>query len=403
MKVEEIETSRIIPYANNPRHNDQAVSAVAASIKEFGFRQPIVADEKLVVLVGHTRLKAAKELGLACVPVHVAEGLTEAQKKAYRIADNKLNERAEWDNALLSLELDELREEGVALDLLGFSAEELDELLGEGKGQEGNTDPDVVPDVGDIPVTKQGDVWLCGNHRIMCGDSTSVDAVETVMPGEKAEMIFTDPPYRMEAEGGSNQPVGRAAAKLGAAIAHLCDFDPVAFLNILPTCFTKGRMNAYIFCNKDLVPDYLSFAKDSGYSFNILFWKKPNAIPLGGQHRPDVEYLLTFRKSATFNNAIKGVSYSKCLEHARENSTPHPTMKPVALIENQILISSSYGGIVLDLFGGSGSTLIACEKTGRKACLLEIDPKYCDVIVKRWQNFTGNRAILEQTGEEFPE
>lgn len=194
-----------------------------------------------------------------------------------------------------------------------------------------------------------------------------------------------------------------AARKLGEAIKDLCDFDPQAFLGVLPTAFEKNKMNAYIFCNKDLVPDYLTWGVKAGYSFNILFWKKPNAIPLGGSHRPDVEYLLVFRKSAIWNNALKDVSYSKCLEYGRENSTPYPTMKPVDMIVDQIKISSNISSPVLDLFGGSGSTLIACEKTGRINRSMELDPKYCDVIIKRWQNFTGKKAIHAETGKQFDE
>ena len=393
--------SDLIPYARNSRtHSEAQVLQIAASIKEFGFTNPILIDGENGIIAGHGRVLAAMKLSINEVPCIELSGMTDTQKRAYIIADNKLALNAGWDNELLAVEFKELGEAGFDVGLTGFSLDEIADLSLE-EIPAGLTDEDYVPDVQPDPVSKIGDVWLLGKHRVMCGDSTSIDAVETLMQSGKAEMIFTDPPYRMEAEGGSNQPIGRAAAKLGAAIAHLCDFDPVAFLNILPTCFNKGRMNAYIFCNKDLVPDYLSFAKDSGYAFNILFWKKPNAIPLGGQHRPDVEYLLTFRKSATFNNAIEGVSYSKCLEYARENSTPHPTMKPVAMIENQILISSSYSGVVLDLFGGSGSTLIACEKTGRESRLMELDPKYVDVIVKRWQEFTGLEAIHEQSGGTF--
>lgn len=221
------------------------------------------------------------------------------------------------------------------------------------------------------------------------------------MCGEKADMVFTDPPYRMEAEGGSSQPVGRSAAKLGERIKHLCDFDPVAFLNTLPTVFEKSKMNAYIFCNKDLVPDYLNWALDAGYSFNILFWKKPNAIPLGGQHRPDVEYLLLFRKGAIWNNGLKHVNYSRCLEFQRELSKDHPTLKPVDLIVNELLISSNPKGIVTDFFLGSGSTLIASEKCGRKCFGMELDPKYCDVILKRWQDLTG--GLAERLGEPIEE
>jgi len=293
---------------------------------------------------------------------------------------------------LLTIELDELLKDGFALDILGFNQDELTALLAP-EQVDGLTDEDAVPELPEEPKTKLGDIYQLGNHRLMCGDSTSIDAVEKLMDGQKADMVFTDPPYRMEAEGGSNQPIGRAAAKLGEAIKHLCDFDPVAFLNTLPTVFDKNKLNCYIFCNKDLVPDYLKWCVDAGYNFNILFWKKPNAIPLGGQHRPDVEYLLFFRKSAIWNNALKNVNYSKCLEFGREAGL-HPTMKPVVMIENQLLISSNANSIVMDFFGGSGSTMIACEKLGRYSRLMELDPKYCDVIVKRWEDFTGKKAEL---------
>jgi DNA modification methylase len=261
---------------------------------------------------------------------------------------------------------------------------------------EGLTDEDAIPDVPDEPKTKLGDIYILGNHRLMCGDSTSITDVERLMGKDEAELVFTDPPYRMQVEGGINQIVGQAARKLGEMIKHLCEFDPIAFLNTLPTVFKKNTLNAYIFCNKDLVPDYLQWAVESGYSFNILFWKKPNAIPLGGSHRPDVEYLLLFRKSAIWNNGLKDVNYSKCLEHGRDLGKDHPTKKPVELIENQLKISSTPNSVVLDFFGGSGSTMIAAEKIGRYARLMELDPKYCDVIVKRWEDFTGKQAILSE-------
>ena len=177
----------------------------------------------------------------------------------------------------------------------------------------------------------------------------------------------------------------------------------VLFLQTLPGVFCKNKMNAYIFCNKDLVPDYLKWAVDSGYSFNILFWKKPNAIPLGGSHRPDVEYLLLFRKSAIWNNGVDGVNYSKCLEFGRESSTPHPTMKPVGLIENELLISSNKNSFVLDFFLGSGSTLIAAEKNNRRCYGFEIDSYFCDVIINRWQKYTGKEAVLESNSKKFNE
>jgi DNA modification methylase len=395
MQIKEIEVSKLIPYANNSRtHDDAQVAQLAASIKEFGFRNPILVDG-VGIIAGHGRLMAARKLGLDKVPTIDCSDMTETQKKAYIIADNKLALNSGWDTNLLSLELEQLDADGFNLELLGFDSKELDELLAP-EVVEGLTDEDAVPDVPDEPKTKLGDIYILGNHRLMCGDSTSITDVEKLMGKDEAELVFTDPPYRMQVEGGSNQIVGQAARKLGEMIKHLCEFDPIAFLNTLPTVFAKNTLNAYIFCNKDLVPDYLQWAVESGYSFNILFWKKPNAIPLGGSHRPDVEYLLLFRKSAIWNNGLKDVNYSKCLEHGRDLGKDHPTKKPVELIENQLKISSTPNSVVLDFFGGSGSTMIAAEKIGRCARLMELDPKYCDVIVKRWEDFTGKQAVLSE-------
>ena len=392
MKIEQRLISELIPYANNARtHNAEQITQIASSIKEFGFNNPILIDKDNGIIAGHGRLEAAKKLGLTEAPTIRLEHLTDSQRKAYILADNRIAINSGWDTELLSLELKDL-DADFDLEMLGFDPKELAALLNP-EQIEGLTDEDAVPELPDEPTTKLGDIYQLGNHRLMCGDSTSIDAVEKLMDGDIIDMVFTDPPYRMEAEGGSNQPIGRAAAKLGEAIKHLCDFDPIAFLNTLPTVFDKNKLNCYIFCNKDLVPDYLKWAVDAGYNFNILFWKKPNAIPLGGQHRPDVEYLLFFRKSAIWNNAVPNVNYSKSLEYNRESGL-HPTMKPVSMIENQLLISSNNNSIVMDFFGGSGSTLIACEKQNRQARLMELDPRYCDVIIKRWEDFTGKKAEL---------
>jgi DNA modification methylase len=400
-KIETRSVADLIPYAANSRtHSDAQVAQIAASIKEFGWTNPILIDDDNTIIAGHGRLLAARKLGMEEVPAIILDHLTKAQQRALVIADNQLALNAGWDMDMLKAEIEDLQLDDFDLNILGFDDKFLDGLL-EPEPTAGLTDEDDVPEVPETPKTVPGDVWVLGNHRLMCGDSTSVDAVEKLIDGRKADMVFTDPPYRMDATGGSNQPIGRAAAKLGEAIAHLCEFDPVAFLAGLPLVFPKNKMNAYIFCNKDLVPDYLNWGVQNGYAFNILFWKKPNAIPLGGQYRPDMEYLLVFRKSAIWNNAISGVSYSKLLEHGRENSTPHPTMKPVAMIENQLLIASNAKSLVVDFFGGSGSTLIACEKTGRDCAMIELDPKYCDVIVKRWQDFTGKEATHAETGETF--
>jgi DNA modification methylase len=258
---------------------------------------------------------------------------------------------------------------------------------------EPNEKDDEVPDVVDNPYgVKRGDVWVLGDHRVICGDSTSEADVSKLMDGEKAEMVFTDPPYNQETKGGREGAIGGALMKQGSDIEFICNFDPEKFLENLPIVFSKNKMNSYLFCNKDLIPDYLSWAKSKKYSFNILVWKKPNAIPIGGSHRPDIEYLLLFRKSAIFNGALDGVNYSKLIEHGRETGL-HPTMKPIDIITNQLQIGSKKQSLVVDFFLGSGSTLIACEKTNRKCYGMELDEHYCSVIIKRWEEFTGLKAI----------
>lgn len=389
MEIINKKTNEIKPYENNPRKNDEAIKYVAASIKQFGFKVPIVIDKNGVIVAGHTRYKASKKLGLEEVPCIVADDLNEEQIKAFRLADNKVAEKSEWNFDLLDEELGDI----LNLDMSDFGFElKLDE---EEKEVE---EDDFEIELPEEPKAKLGDIYQLGNHRLMCGDSTSIDDVEKLMDGNKADMVFTDPPYRMEAQGGSNQWVGQQASKLGESIKDLCDFNPDEFLKRLEQLFDK-KMNAYIFCNKDLVPDYLNWGLSNNYAFNILFWKKPNALPLGGQHRPDLEYLLFFRKGAIWNNGLEGVSYSKCLEFARDHSTPHPTMKPLELIGNELKISSNEKSNIVDLFGGSGSTLIACEQLNRNCYMMELDPKYIDVIINRWEQFTGKKAVLLNKGE----
>ena len=393
MKIVHKPVDILIPYINNSRtHSDEQVAQIAASIKEFGWTNPILVDRENGIIAGHGRLLAARKLGYKEVPTIELADLTETQKKAYIIADNRLALNAGWDNEMLTIELNDLLADGFALEMLGFDPKELTALL-EPEVVEGLTDEDAVPDVPDEPTTKLGDIYQLGNHRLMCGDSTSIDAIDKLMKGQKADLVLTDPPYSIETQGGFKGEIGKSLRKQASSIEFIANFEPAEFLNTLPLVFQSNKFNAYIFCNKDLLPDYLVWARDNKISFNVLIWKKPNAIPIGDSHRPDIEYLLLFRKSAIWNNGIKGVNYSRCLEYGREKGL-HPTMKPVALLENEIYISSNTQSIVLDFFGGSGSTLIACEKTNRHARLIELDPKYCDVIVKRWEDFTGKKAEL---------
>jgi len=402
VKLEKKPVAVLIPYANNARtHDEKQIKQIASSIKEFGFNNPVLIDQDCGIIAGHGRVQAAELLGLKDIPTITLPHLSEAQKKAYILADNRMALNAGWDAELLKLELNDLSKLDFDLGLTGFEDNEIAEFLKEEINPVG--DPDSIPEMPIEPVSKQGDIWILGNHRLMCADSTSIDSVDKVMNGDKADLLFTDPPYNQETEGGFKGEIGKSLKKQSSEIEHLCNFEPKDFLQILPTIFNKNQMNAYIFCNKDLIVDYLIAARENKYSYNILIWKKPNAIPLGGSFRPDIEYLITFRKSAIWNSGIKEVSYSKVMEFERVKNKTHPTMKPVELIENQVRISSNSGSIVVDLFGGSGSTLIACDKTGRAARVVEFDPKYVDVIIKRWQEYTGKSAILENTDKTYSE
>ena len=392
MQIVYKKVNELIPYINNSRtHSEEQVNQIVASINEFGFTNPLLIDEKDNIIAGHGRLLASKKLKMEEVPCIVLSGLTEAQKKAYIIADNKMALNAGWDDELLKVELENLKELDFDLELTGFNVDELDDMFQTEEEQE------IVEDDFDIeppeePKAKLGDIYQLGNHRLMCGDSTKIEDVEKLMNGNKADMVFTDPPYNLETKGGFKGEIGKALRKQGNDIEFISNFEPTNFLKILPLVFDNNKLNAYIFCNKELLPTYLNWAVENKYSYNVLVWKKPNAIPIGDSHRPDIEYLLLFRKNAIWNNGLKNVNYSRCLEYSRETGL-HPTMKPIKLITNEMEISSNKDNNILDLFGGSGSTLIACEQLNRICYMMELDPKYVDVIIQRWEEFTGKKAI----------
>lgn len=350
---------------------------------------PVIWNERTGHIVGgHQRLEVMKEMGTTEVEVSVVD-LPEDKEKALNVALNKIS--GEWDQDKL-VEL--LHELGDMVELTGFDAEELDKLFKDNaEVQEDNFDADAEVAAIDEPITKRGDIYQLGRHRLMCGDSTMIDDVDRLMDGKKADMVFTDPPYSLETEGGCKGEIGKSLRKQAKAIEFISEFNPLLFLNLLPTIFEKNKINAYVFCNKELLPDYLIWARDNKYSFNVLVWKKPNAIPIGDSHRPDIEYLLLFRKSAIWNNGLKDVNYSRLIEASRETGL-HPTMKPVGIIANEMMISSNKGSVIVDLFGGSGSTLIACEQLNRICYMMELDEKYCDVIIKRWEELTGQKAEL---------
>lgn len=403
-KVERRPIDALIPYAKNSRtHSDEQVAQIAASMKEWGWTNPILVDEAGSIIAGHGRVLAARKLGYTQAPVMVAEGWTQAQKAAYIIADNKLALNAGWDFDMLKLELGELKSEGFALELTGFSADELKNLLI--KETAGLTDEDAVPDVPDDPVTQLGDVWVMGKHRLMCGDSTSIEQAEQLMGGVNADMAFTDPPYNVAYSGLGQNNLGTIKND------DMSDDDFEQFCrDVFATYHAVMKPLACIYvCHPDSqTGPKMAFEKTFGEQFkksSTIIWVKQSAGMGWQDYRAQHEPILYGWKEGTGAHFFCGDRTKTTIwkiGRDAQASYVHPTQKPVALPEEAINNSSKGEDVVLDLFGGSGSTLIACEKTGRINRSMELDPKYCDVIVKRWQEFTGRTAINEATGENFP-
>ena len=376
---------RCIDYARNPRKNDHAVDKVAAAIREFGFRVPIVAKSDGTVVDGHLRLKAAKKLGLDEVPVILADDMSEAQIKAFRLSVNKVAELAEWDIDLLKLEIFDLKEMDFDLSLTGFDDDELANFLAE--PAEGLTDDDAVPDVPAIPVTVEGDVWLLGRHRLMCGDSTSIDAVDRLMDGRKADFVYMDPPYGMNLNtdyARTNRVKGKTYSSV---IGDDQDFDPSFFLEY----FKEARDHFW------WGADYYCQTLPKGGSWVVWDKKKDDLDESIG-----TGYELCWSMNS-HKRMIARFLWSGFTAKERNENRVHPTQKPIALHEWFFERWGKPADTVVDLFGGSGSTLIACEKTARDCRMMELDPKYCDVIITRWQDFTGQQATLEATGQTFEE
>jgi len=391
LEIEYRDQSGLIPYANNSRtHSDDQVSQVAASIREFGFTNPILIDEKGGIIAGHGRLMAAKKLGLEKVPTITLSGLSEAQKKAYVIADNKLALNAGWDTTALSAELERLQELDFNLDLTGFDAYELAQLL-QPEQVEGLTDEDDVPAVPEEPKTVEGDVWVLGRHRLMCGDSTSIDAVEKLMDGKRADMVFTDPPY-----GVSYQSNMRTKSDKFDVLKN----DDL-FLDIAPIIESCSVGWVFVWTSWKVLPQWIDQMASFGYPTNQIIWFKGGGGigDLKKTFSSDYETALVWNRGAELTGKRIGSVWKVDKDGA--STYVHPTQKPVALGVEAIDKTTHNAASVLDLFGGSGSTLIACEKTSRNAYLMELDPKYCDVIIKRWQDFTGQKAIHAETGEAF--
>ncbi len=401
MKVNLWPLERVSPYARNARQiPPQAIDKVAASIQEFGWRQPIVVDKDGVIIVGHVRLLAARKLRLAEAPVHVADNLTPAQVRAYRLLDNRSHEETSWDLDLLGLELLDLQGMGIELELTGFDAEEIHDLLG-AEGTDGLTDPDAVPEVPEHPVSKPGDLWVLGGHRLLCDDALLLSSLERVMGGVPANMAFADPPYNVNYHQPSSHP--RRAGRTIANDNLGCDFEE--FLSKACANLVKMTRGAIYISMSSSEIDTLKrvFVGAGGHWSTFLIWAK-NTFSLGRSdyHRQYEPILYGWPQGCEHYWCGARDQGDVWFVNKPVSNDLHPTQKPVELIERGIRNSSRRKDTVLDIFGGSGSTLIACEKTGRRGRAIEIDPKYVDVAVTRWQEFTGRDAALED-GRTFAE
>jgi DNA modification methylase len=381
MEIKQVKVEALIPYAKNSRtHDDAQVAQIAASIKEFGWTNPILVDGEHGIIAGHGRLMAARKLGMTEVPVIELKDLTATQKKAYIIADNRLALNAGWDNNLLTIELNELLEDKFSLELLGFDADELNALLNPIEVTDGLTDEDEVPEPPPEPITKLGDVWILGNHRLMCGDSTSIDAVDKLMEGQRSDMVFTDPPYNVAFN-------GRSGKFDVIKNDNLPEEQFAEFIKDWLQTFNINKPNSYYICCNWAFYGLLQLELKPKA---CIVWAK-NVFGLGKGYRHQHEFILF---DGLVDPDVK--NETDLWQIAKDSKYVHPTQKPVALSERAIKNSTKPNNIVLDYFGGSGSTLIGCEKTGRKARVMELDPIYCDVIVKRWENFTGKQAVLAE-------
>lgn len=461
MKIELRSLADVKPYPNNPRLNDDAVAAVANSIREFGFQQAIVVDSDGVIICGHTRWKAAQKLGLERIPVHVASELTPAQVKAYRIADNKTAELAEWNFELLPLELADLQACNYDLGLLGFDQDELAKLLG-GELKDGLCDPDEIPLPPDEAITQPGDLWILGDHRLLCGDSSKAEDVDRLLDGAKIQLVNTDPPYNVKVEPRSNnaiaaglssfsndaasqklkagqgnaafdiargktkvpgtlhhqgldlarhpeksQPTGKKLRAKDRPLANdfVTDAEFAVLLDAwfgnLARVLEPGR-TAYVWGGYANLGNYPGPLQRAGLYFSqAIVWDKQHPVLTRKDFMGAFEICFYSWKEGA-GHKFYGPHNVTDLWHVKKippQQMEHLTAKPAELAERAMQYSSRPGENVLDLFGGSGSTLIAAERTGRKAFLMELDTLYCDIIADRFQRFSGKPAILARTGE----
>ena len=433
MKIEQWKLSQIKPYPGNPRKNDAAVDAVAASIAKYGFRQPIIVDKDGVIIVGHTRFKAAQKLKLETVPVHVASDLSEEDAKAYRIADNQTADLSDWDYELLTMQIEELQAAKYDIDLLGFSEDDMAKLLDQGV-KDGLTDPDEVPEPPDEPITQPGDLWILGDHRLLCGDAGNPEHVDRLLDGAKIQLVNTDPPYNVRVEPRSNNAIAAGLSSFKGTKHHQRfdverhpekskpthrkmrakdrplendyvsdeEFDRLlhAWFGQIARVLEPGRA-FYVwggYANLGNYPPVL--ASCDLYFSQGLVWDKAHPVLTRKDFMGSFELAFYGWKKGAAHRFF-GPNNVPDLWHVKKISPQkmeHLTSKPAELAVRAMQYSSHSGENVLDLFGGSGSTLIGAEQTGRKCYMMELDRPYCDVIADRFQRFTGRPAILERTG-----
>lgn len=403
-RIEHWPIDKLLPYARNARqHSDEQIAQIAASIAEFGFVNPCLVGADGVLVAGHGRLAAARKLGLSTVPVVVLDHLTPTQRRALVLADNRLAELSTWDNDLLRIELEALQDDGFDLDLTGFDADALADLLaGEEPEHEGQTEDDAVPEMPEEPVSKPGDVWRLGPHRLVCGDATTAETYMKLFPhGERADMVFTDPPYNVNYANsakdklrGKHRPILNDA--LGAGF-HDFLYDALSLL----VAHTRGAIYVAM-SSSELDTLQAAFRSAGGHWSTFIIWAK-NTFTLGrADYQRQYEPILYGWPEGAERHWCGDRDQGDVWQIKKPvKNDLHPTMKPVELVERAIRNSSRPGDVVLDPFGGSGTTLISAEKSGRVARLIELDPKYADVIVRRWQDWSGKQATRTADGLAF--